>query len=99
MELFSFSRTSQSGSRALSLLNYILNCIEVTGANERLVFDSLKAVFFHGKLALLHLAKAGHTALNIVLGKFEHRRVKGMEACQCNKLEFVTHSSYIFTEG
>src|SRR5271167_4748152 len=73
-----------------------LNRIEISGADERLVFGGAIPGALLGELALLHLRIAEHAVLSIGGRQLEHRQIQRMPAGERNELEAIAHGRQVF---
>src|ERR1019366_9397990 len=91
-ELCSLSRTIEGCCRRRSAGDDLLHRVEISSANETLVFQSgIAKLPFAGTFFLLQLAVRRHAALFVAARQLEHGHIQCVKACQCNELELVAY--------
>src|SRR3954454_25058393 len=99
MELVFFRGAFQRGDRGLSAGDDLCHFVEVSSADEALVFDrAVSSLALLRKLALLQFAVRSHAAIAIAKREFVGRKVQRVEAGERDELKLVSHRAEFLLE-
>ena len=73
-----------------------MNRVEISGADERLVFGGAIPGALLAELTLLHLRITEHAVLSIGRCQLEHREIQRMPARKRDELKAIAHRGQLF---